>query len=413
MQTIPTEAAAGATIKRQARRAHRYRQLAMLHRFSRHELDHVADGDWAQLGWRRTAACGRAVVTGDGLVAIKATTTDDGTVAYTEGVLRCGSVWLCPTCSATIRTHRQMELNAAALAHSNNGGHIGMLTLTVRHSRTDTLRTLQDALSAAWKSLQQSEQWRAIRGVLVGTIAAKEVTYGQANGWHPHLHVLVLAPAGINREIFARTLNAWGRDEQVEVRRRVDKTTGQVVQARTVRGAWAARVYPRLGTVPDHHGFDFRWISNDAASYVAKIAAETTRGEFKTNDAHHAILTGLENGEAWAVHRWREWVDTMPGRRMLVWSRGLRDQLLPDVDDLEDDEVVNQDRGGSEVGTVTREQYRSLIHADHAGTPRIVEVLAAVEAGTVTGLGPPRGDHDGPSLPTVDRWARVQVAKQR
>lgn len=416
MQTVPTDAAewVNRKAKRQHRRSGRLRQLAMLHRFSRHELEHLADGNWEHLGWRRTAACGRSVVTDDGLVAIKATTTDDGTVAYTEGVMRCGSVWLCPVCSATIRTHRQMELNAAALAHTNNGGHIGMLTLTVRHSRTDTLERLQDALSAAWKSLQQSKEWRAIRSVLTGTVTAKEVTYGHANGWHPHLHVLVLAPAGINRDIFARFLNDWGRNELTNARKVVDRSTGEVlVPAASVRGAWAARVYRRLGTAPDHHGFDFRWISNDAASYVAKTAAETTRGEFKTNDAHHAILTGLEHGEAWAVHRWREWVATMPGRRMLVWSRGLRDQLLPDLDDLDDDAIVMQDRGGSEVGTLERATYRRLIHAEHGQVPGLDAVLRRVEAGDRSGLGPPRGDHHGPPLPQVERRHRVAAARLR
>lgn len=390
MRTVPSDAAPGVnTAKRQARRAHRYRQLAMLHRFSRHELDAEADGQWDRLAWRRTAGCGRSVVTDDGLVAIRATATDDGTVAYTDGVMRCGSVWLCPSCSATIKTHRQMELNAAALAHSANGGLIAMATMTVRHDQADTLATLQDALSGSWKSLQQSAVWRILRSHMVGTITAKEVTWG-TNGWHPHLHVLLLLEPGC--EYLVDILRDWGRDQ----------------------GAWAERVERRLGKRPNHHGFHVRRIESDAASYVAKIAAETTRGDFKTTDAFARILTGLEQGETWAVHRWREWVATMPGRRMLVWSRGLRAELLPDVEDLDDDQVVMLDRGGAEVGTLDRPTYRRLIRAEHGAIPGIVHWLGLVEAtGTAPGLGPPRGGLHGPAVPSVEREHRVTAARRR
>lgn len=390
MKNLPTDAAVGVDAeKRQGRRDHRYRQLAMLHRFARHELDAEANGNWQELTWRRTSGCGRSVITDDGLVSIRSTATDDGPVAYTEGVMRCGSVWLCPLCSATIKTHRQMELNAAALAHTANGGKIGMLSLTMRHHKGDPLAVLQDALSGAWRSLQQSEQWRYYRSQMVGTIVAKEVTWGH-NGWHPHLHILILWKPGTDHQRLTKGMQKWGT------------------------GAWSRRVKNRFGKAPTWRGFHVKTIGGDGASYVAKIAAETVRGDHKTGDAFGLILYGLEHGEAWAVHRWREWVATMPGRRMLVWSAGLRAELLPEIEDLDDDGVINLDRGGSEVGTVTRTEYRALIKPPHGGTPRLCEFLREVErTGTARGLGPARNGIHGPPLPQVERVHRVAASRRR
>jgi hypothetical protein len=302
------------------------------------------------------------VIADDGEIGLRLVQGDDGPAAFITGVQRCGSVWCCPVCTAVIRARRSMEIAAAATAHVANGGTLGMLTLTVRHDATMPLQDSIKALQGAWEALQQRRAWRGDRDNMVGLIASKEVTYG-ANGWHPHLHVLVLwAPDAGDR---GPALETWAQQ------------------------AWPELVARRLGKRPNHHGVHYLDLAADSAPYVVKIAQETARGDHKTSDVLPQLLDGLEDGEAGTAARWLEWCDTMKGRRMLVWSKGLRAQLLPDVDELTDDEIVQQDVDGTLVGTVARETFRRLVR--RRLVPRLLERIEAGDLPSIVAPPPPTG----------------------
>lgn len=346
------------TLRWRALRSKRVTQRSAVWRLAGWDLKRNG-GDWKRIPYRAVAGCGRALVKdSDGFVEVRQQTADDGTTrAWTSGVQRCGSVWLCPVCSATIRQHRQEEVGVLAAAHEAVGGVLSMATFTVRHTKADPLRDVYGAVKGAWKSFQQSVQWRWYRRKMAGTIVATEVTVGD-NGWHVHLHVLLL----------------WSPDL-------LDPTAVEDSLAEWAPDAWAERVERRLGRRPTWRGFHLIRGSQVLARYVAKVAAEVTRSDYKTTDALGVILDGLVTVEQGAVRQWREWCDVMIGKRAVVFSRGLR-KLYGVDEDVTDEDIVGQDRGGVPVGLIARRRHSMLTASSlESPIPRLVPFLERVERG--------------------------------
>lgn len=346
------------TLRWRALRSRRLTQRAAVWRLAGWDLKRNG-GDWKQIAYRSVAGCGRALVKdSDGFVEVRQERADDGTLrAWTSGVQRCGSVWLCPVCSATIRQHRQVEVGVIAAAHEAAGGTLSMATFTVRHTKADPLVDVYGAVKGAWKSFQQSVQWRYFRSHLAGTIVATEVTTGE-HGWHVHLHVLLLwSPDLLDPTAMGESLNAWAPD------------------------AWAERVERRLGRRPNWRGFHLIRGSEVLARYVAKVAAEVTRSDYKTSDALGVVLDGLVEGRQGSVLQWREWCDVMIGKRAVVFSRGLR-KLYGLDENVTDEDIVGEDRNGRPVGLVARRRHSMLTATSKENpVPRLVSFLEKVERG--------------------------------
>lgn len=278
---------------------------------------------WANVGVRRQAACGLGRAD---QVGIAWSTTLDQCFPGT-GVQTCGSVWSCPVCSGKVRHRRTMEVQTVAQWHTGRGGTLVMATLTLRHTRDDALDVMVRALSAAYRRIQQSRVWRRdVRPFLDGTVRALEVTHGwlsdTGNGWHPHLHVLLLVSGSADQASVLAAISDVFADQ------------------------WADRIVAELGEryrPDDAVGVDVRSIGANAAAYVAKISAEVTRGDLKAGgrDVWSLIDAGL-----W--HRFDEYAAAMSGKRAVQFSRGLRaaaglDPELTDEDialDLEDGLIV-------------------------------------------------------------------------
>ncbi len=276
-------------------------------------------GGWEDVPGRRQAGCGRSTI--DGSVRIRATINDNGPTAYPEGVQSCGSVWNCPVCSAKIRARRSLEVELAAVRHVAEGGTLAMLTLTVRHDRSQSLLELVEAVRSSWRKVQRHRRWAKLRPELVGTITALEVTHGP-NGWHPHLHLLLFLRPGADGLV--DELEQW------------------------MPATWMATVGTMLEAAPDlEHGVHVMKLGATSARYVAKIADETTRADLKGDaTSPFSLLDGVGDGDVEGVARWLEYSTTMKGRRAIVWSNGLRAELLPDVEDLTDEELAAQELDG-------------------------------------------------------------------
>ena len=137
------------------------------------------------------------------------------------GVQSCGSVWVCPCCAAKISAHRQAEIETVLERWHARGGRVGLITLTMRHHKGHGLAALWDALSKAWARVTSGRAWKseqAEHGVMtdrvvktgkrkgqtvtesrVHFVRVVEVPHGD-NGWHVHLHVLVLLRPETTRE---------------------------------------------------------------------------------------------------------------------------------------------------------------------------------------------------------------------
>jgi hypothetical protein len=253
-------------------------------------------------------------------------------------------------CSAKIAARRSIEVEAAALAHTAAGGELVMLTLTLRHDRSQGLVELLDALRSAWRSVQNDARWGPVRSELVGTITATEVTRGP-NGWHPHLHLLLLLPAGSTA---AADLGTW------------------------LPVAWRSRLAGRLGgSGPDLvHGVHLLRLDAGSAAYVAKLANETTRADLKSDSRSvWGLLDAVDDGETWAIAAFLEWFGATKGRRAVVWSHGLK--AMFGIGEKTDEEIAAQDVDGLVLDVVPAEKW--LTWCRSLSSSGVVMALAHLE----------------------------------
>ncbi len=140
-----------------------------------------------------------------------------------------------------------------------------MVTLTVRHHAGQPLADLLAGLRAAWRrTRQRGTVQRAWRAHVRASVRAVELTLG-ANGWHPHLHVLILS-------------DEWDADEEAQL-----------------RATWRAMVARELGErcMPDDaHGV--LWSHGISGTYLAKLGLELT-GAAKSGTAFSLIAQATDS----------------------------------------------------------------------------------------------------------------------
>lgn len=294
----------------------------------------------------RVAFCGTAI---GGLVGL----VTDGATVWPTGVASCGSVWLCPVCSAKIKTRRAAEIEDVCQAHESAGGSFSLVTCTVRHDRTMSLNESRGAVARSWGRVQRLKSWADIKEKLVGQIAAPEITFGR-NGWHPHLHILLLIRAGVLQQEIDRLKGAFVAD-------------------------WLRLVSEELGVMPSvERGVDFSHIGKDgfaaAGRYLSKIANELTASDLKSGRDPFALLDDVGSGDSEAIAKWFEFSRAMKGVRSVGWSVGLRD--LYDVGpELSDEAIAEEDQwSGQLVAMVTAPEWNAALKRG-----RVSEILELVE----------------------------------
>lgn len=294
----------------------------------------------------RLAACGWRAVAPGGHVGLRCS---DGVAGY-SGLSTCGSVWACPVCSAKILGRRSDEL-AELLDHVNRrGGSVGMLTLTMRHRAGQSLKTLWDALSAAWSAARTGRPFRrlAARLGLVGWVRAVEVTCGP-NGWHVHVHALLIYDGPVSEAAGEQLAGAmWDR----------------WLKALERRGLDALRSFADGGG-----GVDYRasWsaASQWAADYVTKSTAnEATLGPLKKGRGENrtpfeVAQTFAATGDADDLALWQEWERSSHGRRQITYSQGLREWAELGAEQS-DEEIAGEELGSEDLLFLTPEAWRAI-----------------------------------------------------
>lgn len=270
---------------------------------------------------------------------------DHGSASY-GGLQTCGSPWACPVCAAKIGARRAEEVSEAVTRWQSCGGHVLMLTLTMRHRAGLPLRRLRRRLKLAYKKLQSGRVWSLFRARigLVGSIVAKEDTHG-GNGWHPHLHVL------------------WFVEQDIDGGRRY---VDELWLARRWQSCLAA-----VGESADiEHGCDLRNADDAAGRYIAKlttawsVAAELASGAEKRGRGGSRtpaqLLDDAGHGDRGAAELYREYVLATWGDRFLRWSPGLRQLLGWEEPEQSDAEVAAEQRDENAVALVALfpEQWR-------------------------------------------------------
>lgn len=366
-------------------------------------------------------ACGMRRRAGGQHVGIR--NTDGGRAGFAN-LQNCGSVWGCPCCAGKIMRQRADELGVA-LAWARREGHaVAMITLTVRHKYSDPLAQVWDAVSHSWGKVTSGSAWvsekeesyrervdkwdealvlaraglgryprggrtgaRPIRRVgdqerhgVLGWARAAEVKHSR-NGWHVHLHVVVVLErrgAGAHgkylSEVNAQELGyamfkRWNGSLPAE--HRATEAHGYDVSVHGAAEKRLAEYLAKDGLDRDDDAAITRSI--DAAG--RSVAMEATHGASKTHmkNTHSGvtpfqILDRLDPGvqTEGAFRRdlaiWYEWLDGSEGRRQLTWSKGFRALVGLAEEALTDEEVADQEEGGEIVLTLPPATWKVVKH---------------------------------------------------
>ena len=227
--------------------------------------------------------------------------------ARVEGLCSCHRRSGCPHCMPALLARDAELVNAMVERHGYD--RTLMATFTMRHHAGCSLRALRQGLACAFQDVRRHRIWRAFRQTHgVRTIRVVEVTHGR-NGWHVHLHVLLLT-----NEPIAGT---QGDDLRRMVARLWQRCVTQRMGARhrptIARGVKLTQCY--------------------RADYLTKLGLEIAdaaqskvgRGKGRTYEqlARDWIAAGrdVQSRDARLI---REFIDGMAGAKIVTWDHGMK-----------------------------------------------------------------------------------------
>jgi hypothetical protein len=209
-------------------------------------------------------------------------------------------------CAPKITDGRKDEIAEVMAAHADVGGVAYMATLTIPHNSFQSCQELLAVVAKTWSGVKSGATWQRNRDRLgwIGDVRALEVTHG-ANGWHPHIHLLIFFRPGTPRSDIAK-FGEWLFD------------------------AWARGVSRAGYGICDRGAFTFAEADAGAGEYVGKWGAplELTKSHLKTGNGGRTpwqILGDIADKNS-AKDRvlFREFAAAFKGRRQLVWSQSYK-----------------------------------------------------------------------------------------
>lgn len=293
---------------------------ARLHRFA---LQSVAR---SYLPKSRTAKCLR--IRSADVLNVQVHHSKEMKKASYGGLQTCGSVWACPVCAHKVARQRRIEMIRLLERHIATGGDVIMITRTFPHTRFDSLSDSLTAFQDAETRYHRGKGYKkAFQDVgLVGSVKALEVTYG-ANGWHPHVHEIILTQSKVPdfyyREVLhPKLFNRWQR--------------------------FCLKV--GLPAPSEDHGLKIQR-AEQAGAYVSKwgVEDEMTKGHIKQGRGESCtpfdflragLLTNSEDADKASGALFREYANAFRGKVQLRFSRGLKS--LYSIDEVTDDEIAEQ-----------------------------------------------------------------------
>lgn len=282
--------------------------------------------------------------------------------AHFSGLVTCGSVTTCSPCAAKISERRKAEIQAASDIHQEAGGGLYMVTITFSHKRTDDLEKMLKAFRAALSSLRAHRTYKTNNKALnyVGMIRALELTHGQANGWHPHLHEL------------------WFLAEPLSLRR--------VQQWKIcLFDLWYKMCLKAgLGLPNRKVGIDIT-PATSAADYLSKfghaqkwgVSSELTKSNTKQGRKESMtpwdMLRAYAEGDYKYAHLFREYARVFFGARQIYWTNGLKDAF--GIKDFTDEELAaQQEEDAKLICRITKDKWRLILRQPYDARPVILKL---------------------------------------
>lgn len=277
--------------------------------------------------------------------------------AHFGGLQTCSSVWACPVCSAKISERRRSELQQLIAAHEAAGGVVLLVTRTVPHRRTDDLGELLAKIAQAERGYTGHRDYKTLMQSfgLVGKVRALEVTHGEANGWHPHVHELVFLAQPVNLADLEEDLSRiW---QGAALRAGLDlpsRAHGLTVQD----GSKAAKYASKWG------------LESELTQWHRKRGKVESRTPF---DLLRAVLSDGDAGASRAALLFAEYAEAFHGRHQLQFSRGLKQRYQ--LDEWTDEELAQrQDEDAELLGSIQLNDWRIVCKMGQRGA--VLEVAA-------------------------------------
>jgi hypothetical protein len=287
----------------------------------------------------------------------------------------CGRIWDCPVCAAKISERRRSELTTAISQHTTNGGSVILVTLTYPHKREDNLQELLEKQKKASIWFYQHRIYRELkkRYMKIGRVRALEVNYGEANGWHPHIHELWFLELNLHdyQILKSEILGLW-----VKACERYGLGIPSELHGVDVRGGeYAAKYVSKMGTEDKKH----KWgIEDEITKAHAKKGRNGSSSPFQLLDSY---IDGDKRSGALFI----EYSNAFHGKRQLTWSRGLKSQFEL-VDKTDDDLAHEQDDKAILLAEISPEQWKVI---NRTSTPRHdnrVIILTLAENGGIDAM---------------------------
>lgn len=232
--------------------------------------------------------------------------TGDGSVCLI-GLNHCNSRSSCPVCAYPMQLGTLNDLENAIWLARHKGYGVYLVTYTFSHGVGDNLAMIQDMFSEAKQMMYRDKSFRGVMDYYgyIGRITDYEIQLCGRNGYHPHTHDLSVMDADLDldevRDIYAdywcRFLDAVGLSARDDI-------------SVTVLG------YKGVG------------------DYITKMGCEVSLGNFTKQSRGEGSLSPFqclamykETGKEFYAVNWLEYVLNIKRKRIIGWSRGLKDRL--------------------------------------------------------------------------------------
>lgn len=300
-------------------------------------------------------------------VALKRSRNDGK--SYFGGLSTCSNVWCCPVCSAKISHYRSNQLQSLVDWAKRKNYTVSILTLTMRHNRSQSLKHLWNAITNSFSRVQQSQGFKNFRkDKLIGYVKATEVTYGE-NGWHVHFHCLIITKGNFKGYVCLKD--------------------GSLIEDYFAEKFKYFLARYNVDFIKDSGGMDWQICADNTEKIVAKyvtkihgdIAKELTLGNFKKarikqNRTPFQILADIqadnfENKQDIAI--FREYEKASYYKLQLVPSRGL--YKLAGLVDCKDEDILDNDKNNKDdtILFISREDWDIVLLKGLA--PRILQFI--------------------------------------
>lgn len=257
------------------------------------------------------------------------------------GLNFCGSVWLCPVCSAKIQARRAIEISKVCFHAYSNDQKIIMLTLTHPHHKGQSLKNNMKMHNDALKLFRMGRSYDLFKKRIGynGLIRGSEITHGK-NGWHFHTHELLIVSNACNissevKFIKKRWLNCC-------------KRAGFAIENENAFLKHSADIMDNC----------------HASDYLAKfgrywgIDREIAKGASKTHGKTPFELLESENPQDEAL--FIEYARETKGKKQLFFSKGLKARC--GIEEKTDEEIADEQNDRAEViAELDADQWKLVI----------------------------------------------------